>query len=345
VLGEDLVMFRTPDGKVGLVVKNCAHRGASLEFGRVEPDGIRCPYHGWVFAHDGHCTETPMEPDGSTLKDRVCQKAYVAMDAGGLVFAYLGPLPAPEMPRYDCLFEEGVRRMVWGRDVHNNWLQAVENPVDPFHVMVTHTTLYPELAMKRPTVEWTETPWGIQMDQTVEGGFAERYFHVFPGAVRVNVQRVGQEPVQYLIYQTPRDDTSTVAWFVWVAEDRTPPHWTKSAPYQKTVPGEWKRVDDGWWGLWERDQDDAVINSQGLIADRTQEHLGASDKGVVMLRRMMRDAIEDVQAGRDPKAVVRTRHEIIRFDCWKRGLGSVPGQLRKQEEASRIGIIAPYEAQ
>ena len=149
----------------------------------------------------------------------------------------MGPKPVPELPKYDLLFQEDRKRAVWGRDVHNNWLQGVENPVDPYHVMSIHASLYPELAFTRPQIVWEEKWWGIEMNSVGANGFKERYHHVFPGAVRVNVQRVGQESCQYMIWQTPRDDTSTVAWFVWASESREPPYGITTAPYQATEPG------------------------------------------------------------------------------------------------------------
>ncbi len=346
VLGEDLVMFRDGEGKPGLLARACCHRGASLEYGRVETEGLRCCYHGWVFDTTGQCVEQPMEPEGSTFKKRVKQTAYVAQDAAGLIFAYLGPAPAPLLPRYDLLIQTEGRRAVWGRDVHNNWLQGAENPLDAYHVMVTHASIYPELAMTRPEVEWVEKWYGVEMNSIDrENDFAERYHHVFPGAVRVNVQRVGQESCQYMIWQTPKDDHSTVAWFLWVSESKEPPHTFTTGPYQSTVPGQWRRVDDGWWGLWERDQDDAVISSQGLVADRTQERLGASDKGIILYRKMLKRAIEAVKKGKDPIGVIRTAKQNvdIHFDTWKRGLGAVPGKVRERAKGKALEIIAPYK--
>jgi 5,5'-dehydrodivanillate O-demethylase len=344
VLGENLVMFRTASGTIGLLELACAHRGASLEYGRVEEEAIRCCYHGWKFDLEGRCVEQPFEPEGSTLKKRVRQKAYVARDAGGLVFAYMGPKPVPEFPKYDLLFQEDRKRAVWGRDVHNNWLQGVENPVDPYHVMSIHAAIYPELAFTRPHIVWEEKWYGIEMNSVGANGFTERYHHVFPGTVRVNVQRVGQESCQYMIWQTPRDDTSTVAWFVWASESREPPFGLTTAPYQATEPGKWRRVEDGWFGLWERDQDDAVISSQGLIADRTRENLGTSDKGVVLYRKMLKQAIQAVKAGKDPIGVIREPSDaIIEFSCYKTGLGAQPGEVRAAEKGKALGIVAPFE--
>ncbi|HEY1374510.1 MAG TPA: Rieske 2Fe-2S domain-containing protein, partial [Candidatus Binatia bacterium] len=101
LLGEDLVVFRAGNGKLGLLGLHCSHRGTSLEFGRIEECGLRCCYHGWLYDLAGKCVEQPTEPEGSTFKERIQHPAYKAEEIGGFVFAYLGPDPAPLLPRYD----------------------------------------------------------------------------------------------------------------------------------------------------------------------------------------------------------------------------------------------------
>src|SRR5581483_4934678 len=106
LLGEDLVLFRDDAGKLGLLTLRCAHRGTSLEFGHIEDGGIRCCYHGWLYAVDGRVMEQPGEPSESNFKDRVRQRAYKVEELGGVIFAYLGPDPAPLLPRWDVLVRE-----------------------------------------------------------------------------------------------------------------------------------------------------------------------------------------------------------------------------------------------
>jgi nitrite reductase/ring-hydroxylating ferredoxin subunit len=88
ILSEDLILFRTKRGKAGLVVPDCAHRGASLFYGRVEDEGIRCCYHGWIFDTEGRCLEQPCEPDLGRHRDRVRQPWYPVREYHGVVFAY-----------------------------------------------------------------------------------------------------------------------------------------------------------------------------------------------------------------------------------------------------------------
>ena len=75
ILGEDLVAFRDGQGRSGLLFFRCSHRGVSLEYGRIEDAGIRCCYHGWLYDVDGNCLEMPLEPAGSTHKERIKQPA------------------------------------------------------------------------------------------------------------------------------------------------------------------------------------------------------------------------------------------------------------------------------
>src|SRR6266851_1350099 len=110
ILGEDLVAFRDKSGAIGLLEMHCPHRGTSLEFGLVGEKGIRCCYHGWLFAVDGTILETPGEPAGNTLKDRLCHGAYPIREDHGIVFAYLGPPDRqPPFPVYDSFTRPGYR--------------------------------------------------------------------------------------------------------------------------------------------------------------------------------------------------------------------------------------------
>src|SRR5579871_1077544 len=137
-LGEDLVLFRDKSGRVGLLADHCAHRGASLLYGRVEERGIACAYHGWLYDTAGDCLECPAEPAGSMFHFTVHQQAYPVQPHLGLYWAYMGPLPAPLLPT--CGMEPG-----WGVlgieeqiELHANWLQVLENNMDGAHFPILH---------------------------------------------------------------------------------------------------------------------------------------------------------------------------------------------------------------
>src|SRR5437588_575902 len=95
VLGEELLLYRGADGQVALMQLRCAHRSLALDYGRIEGNCIRCPYHGWLYDASGQCVEQPAEPEGSGFKDKVKLKSYKVQEYSGLVFGYLGPDPAP----------------------------------------------------------------------------------------------------------------------------------------------------------------------------------------------------------------------------------------------------------
>src|SRR5215204_1896762 len=112
ILGEDLVLFRDKSGNVGLLADHCSHRGASLLYGRVEERGIACAYHGWLYDTAGNCLECPAEPEGSKFHLTVKVRAYPVKEFIGMYWAYLGPLPAPEIPRYDVFVRQDGRRRI-----------------------------------------------------------------------------------------------------------------------------------------------------------------------------------------------------------------------------------------
>jgi phenylpropionate dioxygenase-like ring-hydroxylating dioxygenase large terminal subunit len=138
LLGEDLVLFRDKLGRVGLLGEHCAHRSASLVYGRVEERGISCAYHGWLFDTCGNILETPPERNEAIMRS-VRQKAYPVRRFIGMYWAYLGPAPAPEIPRYDVWARpDGYRRIVVRPLLDCNWFQAMENSVDPAHLQILH---------------------------------------------------------------------------------------------------------------------------------------------------------------------------------------------------------------
>ena len=146
LLGQDMVLFRDAAGSFGLLDRDCPHRGADLAFARHEGDGIRCPFHGWKFDVAGHCLQTPAEPVGSTLCQRVRQRSYPLRVAAGVVFAYLGPEHStpPELPAFDAFTAPGSHSFAFKGLWHCNWLQAFEVGIDPAHPSFLHRYLEDE---------------------------------------------------------------------------------------------------------------------------------------------------------------------------------------------------------
>ena len=142
VMGQDLVLFRDEAGRWGLLDRDCPHRGADLAFGRHEGDGLRCPFHGWKFDAAGRCLETPAEPLGSRLCERVQQRSYPLIERSGVLFAWLGePGREPPFPNYDCFAAPATHTFAYKGMWHCNWLQAFEVGIDPCHTSFLHRFL------------------------------------------------------------------------------------------------------------------------------------------------------------------------------------------------------------
>lgn len=142
VLGDDLVLYRDRSGNLGLIDRACPHRRAGLAFGVPETHGLRCAYHGWLFNETGQCLEQPYETTGdphSNFRDRIRIPTYPVEELCGLIFAYLGPEPRPLLPRWDLLVMDGVVRDIGVAVIPCNWLQIMENALDPIHVEWLHT--------------------------------------------------------------------------------------------------------------------------------------------------------------------------------------------------------------
>ena len=326
VLSEDLVVYRGEDGSYACVAEHCTHRGCSLFYGFVEGDAIRCAYHGWKFAPDGACLEQPFETASSTYKERVRQRAYPVAELGGLLFVYMGPLPAPLLPRWDVLVRnDGERKLQLRPTLNCNWLQAQENTADTVHTYYLHGHTMLSKGLKSPGADYFHRPiasyeyslceWGIEKRCFYDLGEAGLEEEVRPPLIFPNILRipVGINETQH--WRTPVNDTSTrifVAWF-------TPNETGEDEPQPSTIPLEVLKDDvlpNGDYALNNFDSQDRMAwETQGAIVDRTAEHLGVSDTGVVMLRKLLDEQIAIVEAGGEPMALLRdpAKNEMIRF--------------------------------
>jgi phenylpropionate dioxygenase-like ring-hydroxylating dioxygenase large terminal subunit len=315
VLGEDLVLFRTGDG-FGLVHPRCAHRGTSLLYGRVEERGIRCCYHGWLFDAQGRCLEQPCEPGGRSPNcDKIRQPWYPTEARYGLVFAYLGALDRkPPLPRYDVLEDvgPGERLHANGNSIGSggpprmpcNWLQTHENVMDTWHVYVLHSTFtenqFNELMSIRPEIEWERTATGVVAISRRNLPDGRKRLRRVVEVVVPNVRIVADPRLAVtghannVAWTLPIDRTNTRIFTVFrlpvdapAMEGAGPMYngkrWSEmTAEEHQRFPGDFE----------------AQV-SQGDITYHSEEHLASSDRGVVMFRRALRQAIDDVASGSD----------------------------------------------
>ena len=146
LLGQDFVLFKNADGSYGLLDRDCPHRGANLAFGRNEGDGLRCPFHGWKFDAAGRCTDTPAEPTGSTLCQRIEQRSYPLVEKAGVLFGWFGPedVSPPPFPAFDCFAAPATHSFAFKGLWNCNWLQAFEVGIDPAHASFLHRFFFDE---------------------------------------------------------------------------------------------------------------------------------------------------------------------------------------------------------
>ncbi len=158
----------------------------------------------------GNCLEQPAEPADSTFKDRIKHPAYKVQELGGFIFAYIGPDPAPLMPRYDLLLEENGERVIGAGTEYCNWLQRAENSVDQTHLVALHAPEYPQMALKRPEIGWQQTAYGAKITMHVPGVSKPKHSHwVFPSHTRHTTARKGRIPDHAIRFRVPIDDTKT----------------------------------------------------------------------------------------------------------------------------------------
>jgi len=329
ILGEDLVAFRDGSGEVGLVELHCPHRGTSLEFGLVGAKGIRCCYHGWLFACDGAILETPGEPPESTLKDRLFHGAYPIHEVHGIVFAYLGsPEAIPVFPTYDSFMRPGYR-MIPGQKYFYpcNWLQILENAMDPVHTAFLHTivsgAVFTDEFGVLPELEFVETPVGIIYIATRRVGdniWARMVENVLPNLQQVApIWETGHKEHPFSgpmmsRWIVPLDDTNTMLIeFRHVSETEgivTPDWW---ADRSIMLPGQLgaETYEEGQ----RRPGDFEAQVSQRPVAVHGLEHLGATDRGITLFRNQIRRGIRAVKAGADPVGLFRDGDAVIPTYC------------------------------
>jgi phthalate 4,5-dioxygenase oxygenase subunit len=333
LLGEDLMAFRDSKGRIGLLEENCPHRGASLALGVNEECGIRCLYHGWKFAVDGECLDTPTEPEGSTMKTRVRAKAYPVHEAGGMIWTYMGPADQqPPFPEFEWLSMPGDHSLAFKILEDCNYAQAVEGTIDSAHAGILHRespwggeAKYPHEKDLTPKLEVEYAPYGLRYGATRQMNAEKNHVRItqvlLPFYTMIPPDGAGPRKDRRLVNAfVPRDDTSTwhIQWFF----DPTQPI---DKAHRIEEGGIWLDKDfrklrniDNWY-MQDRammrsenmsgikgilTQDHAVSETQGAILDRTKEHLGTSDIAVVAWRRLMlRSARTLAEKGEAPEAL------------------------------------------
>lgn len=318
-LGEDLILFRDGKGRPGLVTPHCAHRGSSLYYGRVEEEGIRCCYHGWMFDVQGRCIDRPCEPPSGRTSDRFRQPWYPLEERYGLIWAYMGPPERqPLLPRYDAfeVLDEGEQleaddSSIGGggpRIIPCNWLSHYENLMDPFHVVVLHSNFSGTQFVKdmgvMPEVSFELSDIGVRaiaVRQLPDGKTLRRVSEAVVPTLRVvpnpKLQQWGR--LESLGFVLPIDDESFRIYTVGRVKNSGDLVRMRSRLNGKL----WEELTEEEHQRFPGDYEAQV--SQGVIPNHSEEHLATTDKGIVMLRRFFQRQIEAVERGEDPVGLVR----------------------------------------
>ena len=350
LLGENLVVFRDGKGNLGALDEHCPHRGTSLAYGCVDDEGIRCPYHGWKFDASGTCLDMPAEPSTTSLLQTVRAHAYPAQELGGLIFLYLGPSPAPLLPRFDLYVWDGVLRDIGYALLPCNWLQIMENSVDPHHLEWLHghhlTTIRHKQGLSTPTfypkrhvkIGFDLFQYGIIKRRVLEGGsekdddWAIGHPLIFP-----NMLRVGSSWQHRFQIRVPVDDTHTLHFWYSCYQ----PGENRDTPHQDVIPS--------YEVPWQNEHGDFIVDfvdggdimswvTQGPIADRTHETLGRSDQGIAFYRRLLFEQMEKVQNGEDPLGIIRHSQDntLIELPQEKEKFGQGASFLSESMELSHV---------
>lgn len=312
ILGENLVLYKSTKGELGLIQERCPHRSASLVYGIPDEDGLRCAYHGWCFDPSGACVSVPYNDlTGAThFKDTVRVVSYPVEELGGLVFTYMGPQPAPLLPRWDLLVLEDKIRQIQVTNLPCNWLQCQENSLDPVHFEWLHARQSNYLAEKAGLppvmhaarhlkIAFDRFEYGIMKRRLLEGDDPETSpdWNVGHPILFPNMLAGGS-----LQIRVPQDDTHTLH-FLYNVRDREP-----DEPAQTKIPCydlPWQ--DDQGKMVIQRipNQDFAAWIQQGAVTPRTIERLCKSDVGITMFRRWLTDNIAKVANGEEPEGLIR----------------------------------------
>lgn len=356
ILGEDLVLFRTRNGDLGLVGEFCPHRMTKLKYGYPDDSGIRCCYHGWMYDTEGQCIDTPMEAPESTFKDRISIKAYPLKEMGGLVWAYMGPKPIPLLPPWDLFVMPNSIRQIGISELPCNWLQCHENTGDPTHSAYLHGhyfkyileknsklsdraadsqmhTLYGRMKLENgieslwvnPTAHGMEKGINYSKALGAERDYRSRHSTViFPFYTQTGGP--GQVRQEFQI-RVPIDDTNTyhISYGCYIAPDGV------EAPQQEIIP--WYEVplfDERGKPLLDfvLAQDAHAWISQGPVMDRTKEHLGRTDVPIIFMRQQFEQQMRLVEDGGEPINVFRdgdSMPDLIHGGKWDLDDSSVTG--------------------
>jgi phthalate 4,5-dioxygenase oxygenase subunit len=337
LLGVDLVVFRDTKGRVGVMDERCPHRGASLAFGRNEECGLRCLYHGWKFDVDGNVLDMSSEPPDSRLRTNLKHLAYPVREAGGFIWAWLGPADdVSEFQPPAWAPTSSIKTSVVKIHAACNWAQVLEGSIDSAHSSSLHSTNMPTAEVEGSTA--TGSAWLRPSNDKAPRLVVEATdFGFHYAAVRTPIRdpetqdyvRTTVFIAPFTVLIPPNDQYNLAQMLVPIDDENCMFYWIAWHPTKGISQDAWRRfcsaeigvgVDENFRKLRNAEnnylqdrakmkagdftgiegipfQDMAMWESMGPIADRSEDHLGASDQAVLQFRRQMVAAAKAFQKG------------------------------------------------
>jgi 5,5'-dehydrodivanillate O-demethylase len=321
IMDEDFTLYRGESGAAHLVGPRCAHRGTQLSVGWVEGDCIRCFYHGWKYDGAGQCVEQPAEAENFAPKVRI--PSYPVKEYIGLIFAYLGEGEPPPLPRYPKLESSEISLDVAGLRRICNYFNNIDNSLDNAHVRFVHRrhrdAAQDQVVVGDPTISVEESDWGITRYVKYPDGKDLTFFFGMPNINFINGQVVDPaiKRADVLVFKVPVDDENHIHFEVraialtgergraWIEERRE-----MRAKAERDRPELVRAILAAKLRLSEVDpnridfvmiEDEIAQTGQGRVAVRSNEHLGRSDRGVFLLRKIWERELRNLAEGRPIK--------------------------------------------
>ena len=330
ILGEDLVIFKTTKGNIGLVHKACPHRRASMVYGKIEERGIRCCYHGWLFSPDGEILETPGEnPDSkpaAKLRETFKLGAYPVKEFNGLIFSYLGPMnKIPDFPNYDAFEIPDTTSSPYRINYNCNWIQVLDAIMDPVHTSFLHGqssgVQFSEGFAEVGEIDFYER--GIQYLGCNTRRINDNVWVRVNELILPNFTQAGAAFAadgtksryfgrsSFTRWVVPVDDNHCIA-LAWAnfGERGDPLEYNNQEGFERIEAGEIvnrsleeKRKSPG---------DAEAVEGMGSISRHKGEHLMPTDQGIMIYRRRIRKLIKSLKEGQDPPQPQKIKGEVVR---------------------------------
>jgi 5,5'-dehydrodivanillate O-demethylase oxygenase subunit len=335
IMSERFTLYRGESGTPHVVAFRCPHRGTQLSAGWVEGDSIRCMYHGWRFDGAGQCVEQPAEEKSFAAKIRI--RSYPTREYLGLIFAYFGEREAPPFPRYRHMEEEGVLEVLSTEVWPCNFFQRIDNNGDTYHVPFVHRGAYSASSANNrsglPEISKEESPWGTIGYASFAQGWRNVFQFFMPNVYAFlnpspEPECASEDRMQW---DVPLDDEHSLEFRLRrlpLIGDAARDYRARCAAHTEpkiSVAQMGEAVLSGKISFQQLDnffkdkislvhtQDYVAQVGQGLRADRAQEHLGRSDSGVILFRKIWERELRALAEGRPLKKWVLPQDTEIKF--------------------------------